>query len=203
MNKTPRQERNERLAGRLSGSMASSSADFMHLVQRLHAQSAAYNAKHDHNFSPFAWAGIPILFSAVRCFAIEHASYWPRNDEILSKLVEGSDFKTILDFYNVPAQLKNDAELIWEIRNEIIHPGHLPTGTGDNWPNSLRTIKDQGLLHSAGSDRGDYDILHQMASHKLFTHCVHVIRGVVVVIIESDPQKSDHFHDFVGWYMFC
>lgn len=54
-----------------SGAWGTSSQDFIHLANLLFEKSAAY-AKHvDGNCSIYTWAGIPMLFSALRCLLVE------------------------------------------------------------------------------------------------------------------------------------
>jgi hypothetical protein len=202
MAKSPRQERNERLTKSFSGVMGSSSADFMRLVRHLYSHSAQYAAKCDGNLSPYTLAAIPMLFSAVRCFAIEYENYFSENVDALEKLKTGSDFAAILDIYKIQGSLLHEASLLWEIRNEIIHPVHRPTGTKDNWPDSLREIKDMGLLQSSGSPDHDYIMMAQLESHRLFGYACGVIREVVRAIAISCSEKAPHFLDFMGGYDF-
>ena len=84
-----------------------------------------------------------------------------------------------------------------EIRNEIIHPVPLPTGTPDNWPDYLRRVKSKGLLSTTGKPNSDYVMLGQIASHKLFMWAIDVTEGLYKAIIESNPAKVELFRPFL------
>lgn len=199
---TPRQERNERLTTDFGGVMGSSSADFMRLVRRLYGHSARYAAEHDGNVSPYTLAAIPMLFSALRCFVIEYESYGPSNTEALSALKSIGDIDKILDRYGVEGPLRAEVNFLREIRNEILHPAHRPTGTTDNWPDSMRGIKNMGVLQSDGRPDVDYIMIAQMESHRLFGFACGVIRDIVSAIIESDCRKQPFFEPFLNGYSF-
>jgi hypothetical protein len=62
--------------------------------------------------------------------------------------------------YGLSGELLKDFECLCEIRNEIVHPVPLPTGTHDNWLEYLRRIKDKNLL----IEHSDPNTIHSSAS---------------------------------------
>lgn len=202
MTRTPRQQRDERLTTNFDGVMGSSSVDFMRLVRLLYGHSARYAAAQDGNVSPYTLAAIPMVFSALRCFVIEYESHPPAKADALSDLKKIGDIGKILDRYGIEAPLRTEAIFLHEIRNEILHPVHRPTGTKDNWPDSLREIKNMGMLQSSSLPETDYIMMAQMESHRLFGFACGVVRDVVSTIIASDHRKQSYFLPFLDGYSF-
>jgi len=99
--------------------------------------------------------------------------------------------------YRIPENLASDLDDLIELRNEIMHPAHVPTGTSDNWPEYLRRVKNLGLLNSTGTPNGDYDLLGQIASHRLFEWAIGVTRSLYEVVILSDSRRTPLFVEFL------
>jgi hypothetical protein len=99
--------------------------------------------------------------------------------------------------YRVSGDLLEDLRDLMEIRNEILHPVPLPTGTPDNWPDYLRRVKQKGLLTTSGSPNCDYVMLGQIASHKLFAWAVEVTKRLYRAIVYSNPAKVQMFQDYL------
>ena len=193
-----RKDRTGRLVKPRSGVWVSSSADFIDLVRRLYAHSVEYSQT-DGNRSPYTLAGIPMLFSALRCTMVEHASYPPRNEKALDLLSGNEEFAKMLAYYDVPQPLSTDANLLHEVRHEILHPAHLPPGTPDNWPEYLRPLKHRKLLQSTQRE-ADYDFLSQLWSHRLFAWSCHVVRDLAERILTSDGEKAAGVIGHLGNY---
>ncbi len=185
-----RKSREDRLKLEKSGTWVSSSTDFTILLKRLYRHSKNYSKSVDGNCSPYVLCAIPMLFSALRCLMIEYESFYPPDRAVLKVLTEPNDFSKMLDHYKVTGQLLQEANLLNEIRNEIVHPAHLPTGTSDNWPEYLQEIKQMGLLQSTGKVEVDYDFFAQMSSHKLFSWACRVAQDIAACIVQSNSQKS-------------
>jgi hypothetical protein len=98
-----------------------------------------------------------------------------------------------MDRYGATSNLLADLGYLVEIRNEIIHPVPLPTGTPDNWPEYLRKIKRKGLLSTTGDPDADYIMMSQIASHRLFRWAIDVTKQVYAVIVHSNPAKITMF----------
>ncbi len=81
--------------------------------------------------------------------------------------------------YNVAGNLLE--ELI-ELRNEVIHPAHLATGTPDNWPAELRRTKARGILQSSEGP-GDYLFLEQMKSLRLLDWAMGVVGQLQSIVL--------------------
>jgi hypothetical protein len=91
--------------------------------------------------------------------------------------------------YRVCGKLLEEAGLLIEVRNEMVHPVPLPVGGRDNCPEYLRRLKETGLLNSTGLAT-DYLFVDQMASHKLFAWSCRVTRDLAQYVVASDPDKS-------------
>lgn len=99
--------------------------------------------------------------------------------------------------YGVCGDLMEDLKDLIELRNEIVHPSPLPTGTPDNWPDYLRRVKQKGLLATSAGTVGDYLLLDQIASHKLFLWAAEVTKNLYSAVVNSDPKKIEHFKEFL------
>ena len=147
------------------------------------------------NWSGYAYAGIPLLISSIHAFIVEYENMLrPKSD-----LQGNIDLNAILEKkYGVSGSLLEDFKDLYEIRNELTHPAHLPPGTPDNWPEYLRRIKDLGLLNTTGRPDGDYDLLAQVASHRLFRWAMEVTKRVFQAIVQSDPQRAPQFQGLLS-----
>jgi hypothetical protein len=195
-----RTDRDGRLIENRSGSWGSSSADFMRLVRLQFQQSRSYAERLDGNCTPYTLSAIPMLSSSLRCLVVEYASFLPTDAAMLQALTKPSDFAMILKGYAIEDPLRSDALLLQEIRNEIIHPAHRPSGTHDNWPEYLRSLKEKGLLQSTGGGDSDYTFFSQLQSHRLFAWSWRVTRDVVERILLSDARKMAALGNFLHNY---
>lgn len=87
------------------------------------------------------------------------------------------------ELYGVSGPLLDDLKALTELRNEIIHPAHLATGTPDNWPPELQTIKLRGVLQSSKGP-GDYLILGQMKSLRLLDWAKDVVGQLKTLVLQ-------------------
>jgi hypothetical protein len=172
----------------------------MRIVRLLFAHSSDYAARIDGNCSPYALTAIPMLLSSLRCLVVEFASYPPADAPMLDALTEANDFGRILERYLIDDPLRSESLLLQELRNEIIHPAHRPSGTADNWPEYLRVLKEKGLLQSTGRKDSDYIFFSQLQSHRLFAWSWRVTRDIVERVLQSDPRKSPVLGDFLHNY---
>jgi hypothetical protein len=195
-----RADRTERLKELKPGAWGSSSADFAHLVRSLLEQSKTYAARIDGNCSPYSLCAIPMLLSSLRCLAVEYASFLPFDADALDELAAPDDFGKMLTRYRVEEPLRSEALLLQEVRNEIIHPVHRPTGTPDNCPDYLRPLKSQGLLQSTGKVDSDYIFLSQLQSHRLLKWACRVTGDLAAKVIQSNPAKIAAFGGFIENY---
>jgi hypothetical protein len=195
-----RADRTERLKELKPGAWGSSSADFAHLVRSLLEQSKTYAARIDGNCSPYSLCAIPMLLSSLRCLAVEYASFLPFDADALDELAAPDDFGKMLTRYRVEEPLRSEALLLQEVRNEIIHPVHRPTGTPDNCPDYLRPLKSQGLLQSTGKVNSDYIFLSQLQSHRLLKWACRVTCDLAAKVIQSNPAKIAAFGGFIENY---
>lgn len=186
-----RKDREARLVDPKSGSWASSSQDFARLANLLYEHSVNYARQTDGNCSIYTLAGIPILFSALRCFLIEmnapllHSSEAAADPMRMKALASTSnEVCFLLKQYRLPVELKKKMELLLEVRHEIIHPAHLPSGEKHNTPAYLETLRKEGILQSTGRE-SDYVFVEQLQSLRLFRWAFETIREVVELVLTS------------------
>lgn len=139
-------------------------------------------------------AGIPVLFSALRCLLIElnagiFSGSLPRGP-ILAQLADAAnDVQTILQNYAVPDDLARQLRQLLEVRHEIIHPAHQPGPEPHNTPAYLRSLRDDGLLQSTGKD-ADYTWISQLQSHRLFRWAFEVVSATVALLLREHDVSA-------------
>jgi hypothetical protein len=186
-------DRKDRILSPKSGAWGSSSQDLVRLSLLLMSDSKLYASKYDNNFSVYALAGIPVLFSALRALLIEvNAGMYgiSRKPDRLQELAQSrNEIEYICKYYVCEAALIESLKLAYEIRNEIAHPSHMPAGTIDGTPEYLSILRDRGLLQ-------DGIWLSQLQSHRLFYWVAETIELVVNKILsnhyENEESKSNH-----------
>ena len=181
-----RESRKDRVVGDGSGVWGSSSQDFVRLAGLLFEHSAKYAASVDGNTSPYPIAGVPVLFSALRCLLIELGAGLPlgkRRPEVLADLAGSmNEVAIVKKQYPLPEGLSGRLDLLLEVRHEIIHPAHRPGPEPDGTPAYLRELKELGVLQTTGRET-DYLWLDQLHSHRLFRwtfETVALTAGVIV-----------------------
>ena len=157
------------------------------------------SARPDRNTSRFVYAGIPLLLAAAYSFAIEYEGIMNLGP-VASELASDSLVSNMERRYGLTGDKLEELRDLVEIRNEIIHPVPLPSGTTDNWPHYLRTIKKKGLLNTTGNPNADYNLLAQIASHKLFAWAVQVTKELYAAVIHSNPAKMQAFLSFLDTF---
>lgn len=153
----------------------------------LFRHSEKYAKSLDGNCSIYALAGIPMLFSAIRCLLIElHAGgVWGTsrgNFDVLTALAGDNDVPFILKHYSISPALTTDLSILHEVRNEIIHPAHRPGAERNNTPAYLNTLRTSELLQSTGQQT-DYIWISQLQSHRLFRWAFATIQATVDVLL--------------------
>jgi hypothetical protein len=112
-----------------------------------------------------------VLFSALRCLLIELNSGMysgVNNDVVLEELAgSGIDSLTLVRHYPVAGPVRKRLHVLTQLRHEILHPAHRPSGERTNTPAYLRALRSQRLLQSTAK-AADYIWLAQLQSHKLF-----------------------------------
>src|SRR5205823_3500865 len=121
------------------GSFGSSSQDYVALATQLFAHSAAEaQGSSNGNRSTYTLAGIPVLFSAFRALLIEGNFGMfgtGRRPDVLTELGNGINECVVFgNHYDVTSDLENSLRTLAEVRNEIVHPTHLPAGTSHGTP---------------------------------------------------------------------
>jgi hypothetical protein len=191
-----KKERDARLVESRSGAWASASQDYMQLCHMLYQQSCAYAEAHDGNVSPYPLAGVPLLFSALRALLIECNSGMfgkaPAGNATLQRLCDDPNELLLLrEQYSFTNEaVMDNLALLYEVRNEIVHPAHRPAGTKNNTPPYMVPLRELDILQSRGEgSEGDYGWYAQLQSHKLFRWvCEQVAHAAAGVI---DAHHSD------------
>jgi hypothetical protein len=202
-----RQDRNARLTELRGGGWASSSQDYVRLAYLLFKQSTSLAQSIDGNCSVYTLAGVPVLFSALRALLIEANSGMygvGRDTGLLQRLARSKNEITIfLEQYPVPDLLRKHLLLLCEVRNEIVHPAHMPAGTTHGTPAYLTSLRNAGLLQSTGREDGDYTWIAQLQSHRLFAHAFEVIESSASIILErhyaSAVTRSSHLESYARY----
>jgi hypothetical protein len=192
-----RNDRLSRVTEHRSGAWGTVSQDLLHLAAKLFRLSKdESNSQLDKNTSRFVYAGIPLLLAAVHSFAVEYEGIL--NLEPLPAELSTDPLAKLMETrYGLSGRPLEDLRDLIEIRNEIIHPHPMPTGTPDNWPDYLRHIKQKEFLSSTGDPKTDYIMLAQIASHRLFGWAVEVTKGLYGAIVNSNPTKAQLFQNFL------
>jgi hypothetical protein len=187
MTKPGRESREARVSEGKGGVWASSSQDFLHLANLLYHASALYAKQTDGNCSIYALAGIPVLFSGIRCLLIElnggmHGDFTVRQSVLDDLARFPNDVSVIAKHYKPSDDLKQRLELLYEVRNELVHPAHRPGSEPHGTPAYLAKLRRDGLLQSTGSD-SDYVWIAQLQSHKLYKWAFDTIAETVDVLL--------------------
>jgi hypothetical protein len=196
-----RRSRSARLIDRTSGTWQSSSTDFLMLVRKLFLAAGEEASQTDGNCAHSTWAGIPMLFSALRCFMIEHAAR-ANDQQILKIMTENNDLPKALKEVGTSKNILDEFYILHEIRNEIIHPAHLPSGINENTPEYFLDFKKRNLLQSTRRNDSDYSFLDQLASFKLFKWACRVCRdagGRIIFHYSKSSFGSINTFDGIGF----
>jgi hypothetical protein len=170
----------------MGGVWGISSQEFVRLANLLYDHSAAYAKRSGGNRSIYPLAGIPMLLSALRCLLIELnadiALTGRANQDLLDELAERGELQVIFKHYSISPDLRHRLELLVQVRHEILHPAHRPSGEPGNTPAYLRDLRDANLLESTGTD-ADYIWLEQLKSHRLFRWAFETVALTVDVLL--------------------
>ena len=182
-------DRAARIGQRRSGVWRTVSSDLLYLASKLYKlseQEANYSAT--GNSSKMVFAGIPLLMASIHALIIECESMgvigppaidpWKPLPEVLSAR------------YGLSGECLKDFECLCEIRNEIVHPVPLPTGSSDNWPDYLRWVKKKKLTVEHPDQGVHYTFFDQLASQKLFTWSVLVTQEAYRAVVNSVPNRG-------------
>jgi hypothetical protein len=183
-----RTSREARLLENLSGTWGSSSQDFAHLARLLYRHSYEYARSYDGNVSPYVFAGIPMLLAAVRCLLIELSSglFGSTRDQtrLQALATSANDIEYAISRYPIPKALAADMRLLVQIRHELLHPSHRPSGTPHNTPSYLDDLRQRTLLQSTGKIP-DYVWIDQLKSHRLFRWACVTVETLVGILLTS------------------
>lgn len=137
-----------------------------------------------------------MLFSALRCLLIElNTGLLCNSVQVPASQLANSpnDIETILKYYDIDDCLAEDLRSLVEIRHEVIHPSHRPTGTPDKMPVHFGRLRELKLLQVCEPD-GYYNWPSQLQSHRLFEWAFATIKHTVVVLLKAhnvDDERAD------------
>jgi hypothetical protein len=189
-------DRKERLEQRKSGQWSTVSSDLLYLVSRLYKLSEKEaDTSPGKRSSKMVFAGIPLLLSSLSSLIIECENIGTVTPAALD--MSQPLPKLLSERYLMSGKLLKDFECLCEIRNEIVHPVPLPTGTNDNWPNYLRRVKDKRVAIEHPEPDTHYTFFAQMASHDLFAWAVVITREAYKTVIHSYPGQGGLFQLFL------
>jgi hypothetical protein len=184
-----RKDRTDRLKQRKQGQWSTISSDLLYLASNLYKLSEKEaSASIDGRTSKVVFAGIPLLLTSLSSLIIECESIGvvtPPTVDLSQPLP-----KLLSEKYRMSGELLKDFESLCEIRNEIVHPVPLPTGTNDNWPEYLRRVKDKRVAVEHPEPDTHYTFFAQMASHDLFAWAVVITREAYKAVIHSYPDRG-------------
>ena len=184
-------DRADRLKHRKPGQWSSVSSDFLYLASKLYKLSEKeVSTSIEGGTSKMVFAGIPVLLSSLSALIIEceHIGVLtPPELDMKQPLPQ-----LLKQRYGMSGELLKDFECLCEIRNEIVHPVPLPTGTKDGWPEYLRRVKDK--LIAVEQPGG---LFAQLASHDLFTWALMVTQAAHKVVIYSFPHHGEMLQFFL------
>ena len=153
--------------------------------------------KGQNSASPYALSGLPILFSALRAMLIEAKSgmYGLGQDEnALKELGDtANEVPFLVSKYRLSEKQNSRLSLLYEVRNEIIHPSHMPAGTPHETPVGMIRLRDLGLLQSTCTDNSDYTWISQLQSHRLFRWGFAAIEDVAAIVLKEHHSTRESF----------
>src|SRR5258708_10983711 len=192
-----RKDRKGRLAEAKGGAWASSSQDYLRLANDLFGQSFAYAKRFDNNVSPYPIAGIPLLVSTLRALLVEANSGMyglDRDFDAMKRLAnDPNEIELVSEKYvGVGSNAAQELSLLYEVRNEIVHPAHTPAGTKHNTPLNMLPLRERGLLQSSGKPDGDYTWISQLQSHRLFRWSFFTVEQVAEVVLARHHSIKDY-----------
>jgi hypothetical protein len=200
-----RTDRKARLTEARAGWCATASQDYLSLAVNLYSLSSAYAKKRDGNASIYPLAGIPLLVSTIRALLIEANSGMCGNRSDPKSMARLAKDPNEIGLISEKYQSGNpnvaiDIALLYEVRNEIVHPAHTPSGTTHNTPTNMLPLRDRRLLRSAGKDDGDYGWIAQLQSHRLFRWAFFTVERVAEAVLSTHYSMQDDCALHLGSY---
>jgi hypothetical protein len=144
---------------------------------------------------------LPIMIAFIRSLAIEIEN----QKESLSRAQGNTGFTSILlkrlekkptneigmicSYYQVRKATKRDADILNQIRHEILHPSPYP----EDWhqiPSYLRRLQTQGLLWTPPREPFACDILEFFCSHELLKWAAVTIADIACAILNADTKYT-------------
>jgi len=144
---------------------------------------------------------IPVLFSFIRTLAVEienqkegHGKGTYKSKLLATLDINMSDeINKICGFYKINKELKKSANVLYQIRHEIIHPSPYI----ENYyplPKYLQSISLNGILWEPPEPNFACNVLDFFSSHKLLKWGTLVILDIAQEILDSDI-KHKHLNE--------
>jgi hypothetical protein len=170
----------------------------------LFEHSASYARSVDGNCSPYTLSGLPILLSALRAMLIEANCGMHglgRDENALKALGDAANEGLFLaKKYGLSEEQRSRLSLLYEVRNEIVHPAHMPAGTPHGTPVGMLRLREFGVLQSTSNDSGDYTWISQVQSHRLFRWAFSVVEEVATIVLKEHHASVESFNLHVQSY---
>lgn len=102
--------------------------------------------------------------------------------------------------YGLSEEQSTHLSLLYEVRNEIVHPAHMPAGTPHGTPVDMLRLRELGVLQSTSNDNGDYTWISQVRSHRLFRWAFSVVEEVATIILKEHHASVESFNLHIQSY---
>lgn len=164
----------------------------------LYNRSAECASNSGGNCSWQPLAGIPMLWSALRCLLVELNAglyLWNFREEYsvrLEALAKATnDVDVICRHYAVPDDLADELRLLLEVRHEIVHPASRPGPEACHTPAYLHVLRERNLLMSTGQE-ADYVWISQLQSHRLFRWAFETVARTAELLLVAHGIPEAH-----------
>lgn len=87
-------------------------------------------------------------------------------------------------------EIKENLEIVFEVRNEIAHAMPRPTGCQWDVPPHLMALQEKGLLITRGDPKSDYSLYQKLRSYALCYWCWEIVNSAVSLVIKRlEPDQ--------------
>lgn len=114
------------------------------------------------------------------------------DQDALNKLSDtASEVSFLAKKYRLSEEQRSHLALLYDTRNEIIHPSHMPAGRSHETPVNMMRLRELGLLQSMDAEGGDYTWITQLQSHKLFQNAFTAMENVATIVLKEHHTEGD------------
>ena len=117
-----------------------------------------------------------------------------RDENALKRLGDDpNELHFIAEKYRLRREHEFRLSLLYEVRNEIIHPAHMPAGTSHGTPVDMLRLRELGFLQSTSNDNNDYIWISQLQSHQLFRWAFSAIEDSAAIVLKEHHVSQEDF----------